>query len=36
MEFLKQYEFIDDRRFVELFIKEKIKSVEKIKLSLLY
>lgn len=37
MEFLKQYEFIDDNRFVELFIKEKIKSSgkNKIKFALL-
>lgn len=37
MEFLKQYDFIDDKRFVELFIKEKIRSSgkNKIKFSLL-
>ena len=37
MEFLKQYEFIDDKRFVDLFIKEKIKSSgkNKIKFALL-
>ena len=37
MEFLKQYDFIDDKRFVELFIKEKIKSSgkNKIKFTLL-
>ncbi len=37
MEFLKQYDFIDDKRFVELFIKEKIKSSgkNKIKFALL-
>lgn len=37
MEFLKQYGFIDDKRFVELFIKEKIKSTgeNKIKFTLL-
>ena len=37
MEFLKQYGFVDDERFVELFIKEKIKSTgkNKIKFTLL-
>ena len=37
MEFLKQYEFVDDKRFVELFIKEKIKTSgkNKIKFTLL-
>ena len=37
MEFLKQYGFIDDKRFVELFIKEKIKTSgkNKIKFTLL-
>ena len=37
MEFLKQYDFIDDQRFVDLFIKEKIKSIgkNKIKFALL-
>ena len=37
MEFLKQYDFVDDKRFVELFIKEKIKSSgkNKIKFTLL-
>lgn len=37
MEFLKQYGFVDDKRFVELFIKEKIKSTgkNKIKFTLL-
>ncbi|MCB2289583.1 recombination regulator RecX [Clostridium sp. CS001] len=37
MEFLKQYDFIDDKRFVELFIKEKIRSSgkNKIKFALL-
>jgi regulatory protein len=37
MEFLKQYDFIDDRRFVELFVKEKIRSSgkNKIKFSLM-
>ena len=37
MEFLKQYDFVDDNRFVELFIKEKIKSCgkNKIKFTLL-
>ena len=37
MEFLKQYDFIDDNRFVKLFIKEKIKSTgkNKIKFTLL-
>jgi regulatory protein len=37
MEFLKQYGFVDDNRFVELFIKEKIKSTgkNKIKFTLL-
>jgi regulatory protein len=37
MEFLKQYDFIDDKRFVELFIKEKIRTSgkNKIKFSLL-
>jgi regulatory protein len=32
MEFLKQYGFIDDKRFVELFVKEKIKSTGKNKI----
>jgi regulatory protein len=32
MEFLKQYEFIDDSRYVELFIKEKIKTCGKNKI----
>jgi regulatory protein len=37
MEFLKQYDFIDDKKFVELFVKEKIRSSgkNKIKFSLL-
>jgi regulatory protein len=37
MEFLKQYDFIDDKRFVDLFIKEKIRSSgkNKIKFSLM-
>jgi regulatory protein len=37
LEFLKQYDFIDDKRYVELFIKEKIRSSgkNKIKFSLL-
>lgn len=37
IEFLQQYGFIDDKRFVELFVKEKIKSSgkNKIKFSLL-
>ena len=37
MEFLKQYEFVDDKRFVDLFIKEKIKTSgkNKIKFTLL-
>lgn len=37
LEFLKQYDFIDDKRFVELFVKEKIRSSgkNKIKFSLL-
>lgn len=37
MEFLKQYNFVDDHRFIELFIKEKIKSSgeNKIKFALL-
>lgn len=37
MVFLKQYDFIDDERFVELFIKEKIRSMgkNKIKFTLL-
>lgn len=37
VDFLKQYEFIDDKRYVELFIKEKIKSCgkNKIKFTLL-
>ncbi|MBU3128137.1 recombination regulator RecX [Clostridium tagluense] len=37
MEFLKQYDFVDDKRFVDLFIKEKIKSTgkNKIKFTLL-
>lgn len=37
VDFLKQYEFIDDKRYVELFIKEKIKSYgkNKIKFTLL-
>ncbi|MBZ9608924.1 recombination regulator RecX [Clostridium estertheticum] len=37
LEFLKQYDFIDDKRFVELFIKEKIRSSgkNKIKFALL-
>ena len=37
LEFLKQYGFIDDKRFVELFIKEKIKTSgkNKIKFTLL-
>ena len=37
MEFLKQYNFVDDKRFIELFIKEKIKSSgeNKIKFTLL-
>ena len=29
MEFLKQYDFVNDERFVELFIKEKISSIGK-------
>ena len=32
MEFLMEYDFIDDRRFVELFIKEKINSTGKNKI----
>ena len=32
MKFLKEYEFIDDKRFVELFIKEKIRSSGKNKI----
>ncbi|MGH4124910.1 MAG: recombination regulator RecX [Clostridium sp.] len=32
MEFLKQYEFVDDKRFVDLFIKEKIKTSGKNKI----
>jgi len=32
MEFLKQYDFINDKRFVELFIKEKINSTGKNKI----
>ncbi len=32
LEFLKQYDFIDDKRFVELFIKEKIRSSGKNKI----
>lgn len=37
LEFLKQYGFVDDKRFVELFIKEKIKTSgkNKIKFTLL-
>jgi len=37
MKFLKQYEFVDDKRFVDLFIKEKIKTSgkNKIKFTLL-
>ena len=37
MEFLKQYGFVDDGRFVELYIKEKVKSLgkNKIKFTLL-
>ena len=37
LEFLKQYDFVDDKRFVELYVKEKIKSVgkNKIKFTLL-
>ena len=37
MDFLKQYDFINDERFVELFIKEKIRSIgkNKIKFTLL-
>jgi regulatory protein len=37
IEFLKQYGFVDDERFVELYIKEKVKSVgkNKIKFTLL-
>ncbi|MBZ9636412.1 recombination regulator RecX [Clostridium sp. FP1] len=37
IEFLKQYDFVDDKRFVDLFIKEKIKSTgkNKIKFTLL-
>lgn len=37
LEFLKQYDFIDDKRYVELYIKEKIRSSgkNKIKFSLL-
>ncbi|MCB2293763.1 recombination regulator RecX [Clostridium algoriphilum] len=29
MEFLKEYDFVNDERFVELFIKEKIRSIGK-------
>jgi regulatory protein len=32
MQFLKEYEFIDDKRFVELFIKEKVRSSGKNKI----
>lgn len=32
MKFLKEYEFIDDKRFVELFIKEKVRSSGKNKI----
>ncbi|MCB2296978.1 recombination regulator RecX [Clostridium tagluense] len=32
MEFLKQYDFVDDKRFIDLFIKEKIKSTGKNKI----
>jgi len=35
VDFLKQYEFIDDKRYVELFIKEKIKSYGKNKIKFL-
>ena len=29
LEFLKQYDFVNDKRFIELFIKEKIRSIGK-------
>ena len=32
MKFLKEYEFVDDKRFVELFIKEKVRSSGKNKI----